>query len=98
MARDEMRDGNAQCGPEMIIRKMVRPPSTSLVLYILLAQLFFRAQSLTHSAHSAQAIPHHSAAALKMSIVVALISVVDVDLHADLAEAAPTLVMCGGAP
>lgn len=47
---------------------------------------------------SAQAIPHHSAAALKMSIVVAPISVVDVDLHADLAEAAPTLVMCGGAP
>lgn len=43
-----MRDGNAQCGPEMIIRKMVRPPSTSLVLYIL-AQLFFRAQSFTHS-------------------------------------------------
>lgn len=31
-----------------------------------------------------------------MSIVVAPISVVDVDLHADLAEAAPTLVMCGG--
>lgn len=100
MVKLEMRDGNAQCGPEMIIRKMVRPPSTSLVLYIL-AQLFFRAQSFTHSLtqlSSAQAIPHHSAAALKMSIVVAPISVVDVDLHADLAEAAPTLVMCGGAP